>query len=692
MRVCARVRGVLLFAVCVFGALEVQGVNSGGPSWNTNGTCNGSICYGWRSNNGGASWQINAQVVHNYATTGLYDCGWPDSTAGYVWAFSSSAGLGPPNNDMGNFACAVGAGQLLVWGTAAPGCTPLAQECVYHIQWTNNAGVYAAGGGVYVYGDNSTAPFNAGGLIAVKPGGVVDMWVTNTVYNGACGSLWFGDLRPGHDEQRGTFTGTKYNQITGGGQGSNTGGSVPITPVSGAPGGGTTNLASQNDVYVGANAVVGAVAAVGRAVEDGTKVVTNGLADVKAAVTDVKAAVNQVANNGTNQYNALLNLNSNLQSGFGAMVSGLTNGLGGLGTNLAGLGTNVGNGLGTNVSGDLGSIRTNVQYLADSVRVRSGGVSNAFGLLTNDPAFAVSDIGGSVGVVSNRWSEFTNAMGGVDGLGPLGTNGFVDGLTGAKDAWQTWKEGGGVYVPDDWAVYPIGDGISLDLKRVIDLSVLEDATSCILIQPGSGYSSVRVPLRKGGPETRLTGSLEGWGWGVPNIRPWIKMFLLWGILVGFMISYGTDLRLAIRDVLLTPNPDKTADTIQWMGACLLGTVATGNPLGGAAAGGVAKVAQWMIKAGTVLFLVTVVVFAPSILVALGSTAAQLGSSIVSFMGSANSTIIGGMPAPVGRTLTLLQVWFSAVEFFMFTLNYLLARLALGATVSFLMGFVRAQGI
>lgn len=242
--------------------------------------------------------------------------------------------------------------------------------CVYHVVWTNRAETYALPRFVYDYGGGNLVVDSVAAY--VKPGGVMNLWVTNAPVNGVCGALGVGDSVPGHDDTMTWFDGQEQYSVEPmpNGRGNDTGGREPVVddPDVRGPGGGGTNGITQGDLFGAAAAIVQAVADVEKAVMINTATNTAGFQDLReginglgtnvlgmssnvAAVAGILGAWTNSLASGltnfalTNSSLASLGAYSNLVSGFMSSA-----GIGGMQAYTASFGTQLGYGFGQAVA------------------------------------------------------------------------------------------------------------------------------------------------------------------------------------------------------------------------------------------------------------------------------------------------------------------------------------------------------
>lgn len=511
--------------------------------------------------------------------------------------------------------------------------------CVYDVYWTNCGTRYAAPDVIVTLGNGTVEVPTSFTATVVRPGGVFHQVYTNNIGTNTygCGYATVYDSRTDTDcGVVANYNGTRYSVTDnsapsdGGGAGAGNGSSGPIAGTgTNSPGGnaiGSTNLATQHDIYTLIDANVQASAGLERT-----------MGGVATNINLLSASMQ------TN----FAGLNTNVK-GVGTNVntsgSNIVDAIRSLGTNLAGVtGTN---GNGTNDDGGWGDVVgaiTNFQQMVSNHWANE--IAGYNSLITNLQSY------------TNLYSDWSNAVSGVssnigtiagwgDGVGDGLRTGLL-GLTPAEDEDPDFLV---LKIPKMAALFPGGpppppgdDYYRLDCKPALSLQVIEDR--------------------------------------FPGIRFWIKEIIIWGVLLWLVMRYMEELREALFQVLAIPAPGWS---LAKSGAGALGAVA--GP-GGFAIG---KAAGIVLSASQLIALVAVIAFFPSFLVAMMTTVTSDTGHGISFLVTSVTTLLTGPGSLLNRFLYYTSPWFPAVELMIFSANYIAVRLGINGTVSLMLVYRKVQ--
>lgn len=546
-------------------------------------------------------------------------------------------------------------------GTSGAG--PTNYYCYYHVVWRNDTLHYAEPGlRLWDGEDGYYIPDNLPEwtLTAIRPGASIDFWYTNNIGTNpvACLKLIYGDQTEGVPVSPDVeVDGTRVGVAQGGGgdtgppdgggnnAGSNTNAITGSTNNAWANNaGGSTNSASQSDIFKMSDTLVGA------------------LADMNRTLF-------------SNMNKGFAMLSTNLVGGTGTNLAGVLGGkLDGMGTNLAakldGVGTNIANmgnsldglvgllstnppggtGLGSNqfdaISSNLFIIRTNTGITASNLARMDryiDSVTNTFGQEMSNAYFLSTNTAGLDDWTSNKVSVIWDALNPVKGYGNSIKQGF-------EDARSSVLALGGHPIPSDFLVLAVkgldGEDIfSWDLKPVIALEPFEDR--------------------------------------LPGIRAWVKAVLFWGALVGLIVLYVEELRQALVEALSVVPDQNNA-----MAARLIGGAA-GGPVGLLGVG----VASTVMSAAKVLGWVTALVWLPSILVGVHMSLAAMIPEVADMASwpGAISTVVQGPPGHyLSYWVTLTAPWLPYVELFIMGLNAGVVFFGMNGTVMILLPYMVAR--
>lgn len=641
----------LLCAVGLVQALTPEAFGAWGVTIVNNGSCTMSS---WMRLNGGA-WNYGSAVYAG--TTGVSQSATWNSGTVDIELHNGSTVLATHSDTAANLT-SIGGWTFTQSSCSAPVLST--NYCYsYHLVWTNCSPFYAqpywwitTGNGTVYLPSALSANYglNVDLSSPLAPGGVYDRWVTNcfgTNSVGGGGTWRMGDSRPDTQatwcpDRTGAYaqdlSTTTGSQSSGGssGPGGASGGPVVGTGNTNSPGGyagGSTNLATQHDIFVLADASVGAMAGVEKAVSG-----------VNSNLVTLQSSQN------TNF--ALLSTNVNA---LGTNLNAVNNNLGAMGTNLYGLRTNTAAGWSNVVSSGLNG-------------TNSGSGTNG----TSDGSNIVAAIKDFEGMVSNRFqaqsdavnSAYTNGMsetnwvtGASNAVAGMGSNinvlatefGFQSG-GGVDSAMGFWSGNGpgGLAPPSDWGVLVASNpwyGViySIDMKPVVAMQPLEDR--------------------------------------FPGLRIWFRTAVMWIALFWLGMKYMEELREAVFQVAVIPESPAVATN-----KLLEAFGSMGGPAGylGMKAVGV------VLNASSVLGLVAVLAFLPSVLVALKASLALSGVTSATYLAAQASVVMFGPGNLLQYFIYLTGFWFPTFELGIFALNYAIMRIFMNNTVSLLMGFMRIK--
>jgi hypothetical protein len=498
---------------------------------------------------------------------------------------------------------------------------PTNYYCVYNVCWTNSTSParYANPKIFFTDGTNVTefADETFQG-IAVKPG---DRWCPGSITNNlgtngslSCPQIWIVDTRYGATNDatdlyaNGTRYGTTGTSPSNGNGGTGTQTPGPITGSPGGPGtgsGGSTNPATQGDVYKGADVIAGAIAELENAIE-------------RARRQEGTNSANQLQETrtwGSNTVGQISGMNSNLTWNLNTNFALLSSNLFGIGTNLVGLGTN------------MGRIATNTADLAQMTSNSIWGQSNAaYSTLSNYLAVTNFDI-----PASNTLAGVGNAVSNLQSYGTTGVG-------AALDAWNA--NGNGYGAPSNWGVLRcevLGHLIyEIDGKELLALEPIEDR--------------------------------------VPGFRAWLRVIVIWAVLLMLISFYMDALREAFIDILQIP---PSAAELKKMMAQMIG-LAVGGPLGSLLGSSVGV----LMSLGTIVSIIAALMFLPSIFVASFSTIQAMTGFGASHLASGAAAAVFGPGNYLQYFLYYTSAWFPTFEIVIVMLNYLGVRFILNGTVCF----------
>lgn len=162
-------------------------------------------------------------------------------------------------------------------------------------------------------------------------------------------------------------------------------------------------------------------------------------------------------------------------------------------------------------------------------------------------------------------------------------------------------------------------------------------------------------------------------WRMPGFKAWIRNFLLWMPLLMLIFAYVRDLPDAMHKVLSIPQAEVNAT-----GAGAFSQIP-----------GVSASARIVI----VFAIVGAVMWLPSILTASVSTI--LTNANVDSVGAAAGAaknILENRPDPMAWIITELNTWLPYIEWIVFALNYVAARMKVDVAISVLMAWAKAVGV
>ena len=165
----------------------------------------------------------------------------------------------------------------------------------------------------------------------------------------------------------------------------------------------------------------------------------------------------------------------------------------------------------------------------------------------------------------------------------------------------------------------------------------------------------------------------GTGW-----RGWLRLFLLWLLFIGMLVTYSRELRQGVADFMSSSQIQVNAE----------------------AAGAVSEVpgVNWLIRSGVVFACVAVIALFPSLVAVMVSTAFGVASSMGGMGFSSISSAVGALTswatAPTGfaAVFSSLNSMFPLVESVVFAINYWGAMLLIDAFVAMLCTFFKLVGV
>lgn len=614
----------------------------------------------------------------NYTVTAQYAY---SSDGGATWSSYSSTGVGAGATQGINMS--TGVQRKLRWYDATGGgayydigtfpdapcdqtfnypvgpATPPNKICIYSISYTNNTTktaqmqVYWEWPGNVVTVDPSVWALPPGAGFINRP------WTNNIGTNTVCPRLWIGDTREGTTLPARYFdASSSYNATAPGpGSGNGMGGPTP-GPITGGPpdpggSGGSTNLATQGDIYRGSDMVI-------RGLDGLEQSMSRGLSNVVGSVDNVGGAVRQVGSNIVTAVdrsasnivksvdyltNSLAGLSTN---GTGTGLEGITNLLGdiksntaplfGIHTNLLGIGTNIA-GIGTNTAG---------------IRDFLNGMGTNFALgtelgTTNREAFDM--------VVSNaiNGSSFMANMENMKNY----SSGLSDMQAGLANTWGA----GLAPPPEGWGVLQPRMGILSRASRYQKTTTMMEGNIIFTLDLKPALSLLFLE------------SIE------PGLRNWLRLIVLWGALGYCVVIYFRKVRDAIKDSLTVP---AIKSEQMWLAAM-------GGAVGGPVGASVGSAAGWTLKMSVMLSMLIAIAFLPSICIAIASTAwSVVGASPTYLAANVNGVLAGPTGGSLYNFLWCIAQWFPIVELCVLAINTAILSVTMDVAASVMMVYMKAR--
>lgn len=278
-------------------------------------------------------------------------------------------------------------------------------------------------------------------------------------------------------------------------------------------------------------------------------------------------------------------------------------------------------------------ISTNHGALLDGIRTNMDGIRTNFGPLTNLSRFANIDAD-----TSNQLGYAEGILAGVSNLvatssvysDMLDMQGYHDGLSGANDELIT--------------------------------------AANALTEPEAEFGRLRMTVKGRNYDLEGTRALAfdlDEPLAATGFRSWVRLILLWSMVVASLVWFGAELREGIRNVVSLPSA--------WSGDAL--------PLGAlSAAPGANMSIKWI---GT-LALVVITAFIPTLLVALMSTGLYNVGVGLTTIATWSINVITLIPAEVWKVAWALNQWFPLFESLVMALNMAAVSLAMDYLVAFVM--------
>lgn len=365
---------------------------------------------------------------------------------------------------------------------------------------------------------------------------------------------------------------------------------------------------------------------------------TNELAALLGTTNSLQRMTNQLNTlMGTTNYLSWLTNMSAMQTNLGMwntnLLMSLTNQTAGLLTNTAGMGTNIA-AMGTNIARmgtNIAAVGTNVGTIAG---ILEGWTNGVLAGLTN-----------YLSGTNDSWSGYYSNLvsGASSNINALA--GYGSGMAGAAESWRTFMNG--TAPSDDWGVIK---------PKIFDGT-----------QPAKYWIDMKKILRLDGLETAVTG-----------LRGWVRNFILWGVIVGFIIWLMSLLREGVWHALTPPPMPSNALQVGAVGGAL-GPVGAIAGLGGA----------YIYKATFVLALFAGLMMLPSILIAVASTTLTAMGADPAYL-AANTTAVSSGPSVFWKVVYLVSPWIPIGEIGVAVLNALVARFSVDGCVTFLMFYVKVS--
>lgn len=164
---------------------------------------------------------------------------------------------------------------------------------------------------------------------------------------------------------------------------------------------------------------------------------------------------------------------------------------------------------------------------------------------------------------------------------------------------------------------------------------------------------------------------------VPGFRTWFRLVVLWFTTALALFWIAAEIRLALFQALAIPALPGAGDTKLLMG---IGTLA--GPVGA----GTGAAAGLTLKITSAIILISSLIFLPTILVNLAETVMQLWPSVSDAL-AANSAITI-LPGAAPKAVYLISMWFPLIPLCVLGVNFLIAKLGIDNTVSFMLLYIK----